>query len=482
MIGERPAEPGMDQGELRVASPGDLDAAPRVFAWSLGAARSAVQRAREAQPGWERTPLPDRLALLRRLRDRFTAHEGDFARLLGVEVGKPLWEGIQEARLLANKVEVTLDQGLQLVAPHRPPGIDGEWVYRPHGVLAVLGPFNFPVHLPNGHVLPALALGNTVVFKPSELTPEVGQLYDGCFVEAGFPAGVFQVVQGERSVGEYLSGEAAVDGVLFTGSVAVGAAIARANASRPGRILALELGGKNAALVFGDADLDRAAYQIAYGAYVTAGQRCSSTSRCLVERGVAAELQSRLADLARRLRVGHFEDPQAFAGPLVSATAKESYLAAVRASGAEPIVAPAEAAVTGKRGHYLRPSLHRVERRVQGNRYQEAELFGPDLALYVFDDEPGAVQLANDTSFGLCASVFTSDRSRFERLARELRAGVINWNSPTVGASGKLPFGGIGNSGNHRPAGVFSSLYCAWPAAISFGLAGPTPEAPSPGL
>ena len=474
-----------DQGELRVLSPGDLDAPARVVEWSLERARLAVARARQAQPAWASLPSEARLELLKRLRDRFVSHAADFARLLGIEVGKPLWEGAEEARLLASKVDTTIDQGLRLVEPHRPqgfPGSDSEWRWRPHGVMVVLGPFNFPVHLPNGHVIPALAVGNSVIFKPSELTPLLGALYAQCFAEAGFPQNVFQVIQGERTVGAYLSSEAEVDGVLFTGSTQVGAAIAEANAGKPGKILALELGGKNAALVFADADLDRAAYQIAYGAYVTAGQRCSSTSRCLVEHSALDRMQLKLAELARRLTIGHFEDPGTFAGPLISAPARERFLKALRDTGAEAIVAPGESEVTGKRGHYVRPSLHRVAARARGNQYQEQELFGPDIALYTFEDEGQAVELANDTSYGLCASVFTSDRARFERLSGTIRAGVINWNSPTVGASGKLPFGGIGNSGNHRPAGIFSSLYCAWPAAVSFGLTGPTPDKPVPGL
>lgn len=470
------------QGELCVQSPGDLEAPPRVFPWARALAEEAVARARAAQPRWEQTPLEARLTLLRVLRERFAAHREAFARLLGVEVGKPLWEGEQEAQLLSAKIDSTLAEGLRLVEPHRPAGVDGEWRYRPHGVLAVLGPFNFPVHLPNGHIVPALALGNTVIFKPSELTPALGELYGRCLAEAGFPPGVFQVVQGPRAIGEYLASDAELDGVLFTGSVAVGTAIARANADRPGKILALELGGKNAAVVCADADLDHAAYQIAFGAYVTAGQRCSSTSRCLVEASVIDRLQEKLAALAARLTVGPFDQPGTFMGPLISAAAKARFLAAVGAAEAEVIVAPAEATPPGVRGHFVRPSLHRVTRRLPGSHYQQAELFGPDLALYAFHDEDEAVAIANDTRFGLCASVFSTDRLRFARLAGKLRAGVINWNSPTVGASGKLPFGGVGESGNHRPAGIFSSLYCAWPSAIQFGAQGPTPEKPAPGL
>ncbi len=469
-------------GELSVHSPGDLAAPPRVFPWSRAAAESAVARARSAAPAWGRTKLEDRLALLKALRARFVARKDAFAHLLAAEVGKPLWEGAQEAQLLPAKIDSTLEEGLRLVAPHRPPGVDGEWRYRPHGVLAVIGPFNFPVHLPNGHIVPALALGNTVIFKPSELTPALGALYGQCVAEAGFPEGVFQIVQGERSVGEYLSQDAEVDGILFTGSVAVGNAIARANADKPGKLLALELGGKNAALVFDDADLERAAYQVAFGGYVTAGQRCSSTSRVLVQRATVDAFQRRLAALCERAVVGHPEDPKTFLGPLVSAAAKARYLAALQKATGQAVVAPSEASVAGKRGHYVRPSVHRVEKVLPGDAYQTQELFGPDIAVYAFDSAEEATELANATDFGLCASVFTQDRARFERLAAELRAGVINWNSPTVGASGKLPFGGVGNSGNHRPAGIFSSLYCSWPAALSFGLSGPTAEAPVPGL
>ena len=472
-------------GELRVHSPGDLDGPERVFPWSLDVASAAVDRARAAQPAWEALGQAQRLDFLRKLRERFVAHKDDFALLLGIEVGKPLWEGAQEAQLLVGKIDATLAHGLQLVAPHRlGDGAAGEWRARAHGVLAVLGPFNFPVHLPNGHIVPALALGNTVVFKPSELTPACGALYAQCVAEAGFPAGVCQVVQGERTLGAYLSGEAAVDGVLFTGSVSVGNAIARANADKPGKILALELGGKNAAIVFADTDLDRAAYQIAFGGYVTAGQRCSSTSRCLVDRSVLDALQAKLAALARGLTVGPFEAPGTFMGPLITAEARERFLAQLRGAGpnAEPIVAPRETSLPGKRGHFVRPSLHRVEAWRPAEPYQAQELFGPDIALHGFDSEDEAVALANGTRFGLCAAVYSADRARFERLSGSLRAGVINWNSPTVGASGKLPFGGVGDSGNHRPAGIFSALYCSWPVALSYGATGPSPDAPTPGL
>jgi succinylglutamic semialdehyde dehydrogenase len=474
--------PEQSEGVLEPRSPSDLADRLGTFPFAISAARSAVAAAREAQPRWAALPMPDRLEALQRLKQRFLVRAPEIARAISRAVGKPTWEAAQEAAALPAKIDLTLSEGLARVAPHRLAGIDAEWRYRPHGVLVVLGPFNFPAHLPNGHLIPALALGNTVVFKPSELTPSVGAVYASCVDEAGFPPGVFNLVHGGRSVGEYLSGEAPVDGVLFTGSYAVGTAIARANADRPGKLLALELGGKNPALVLDDADLDLAVRQVAFGAYATAGQRCSATSRCLVHRSRLDHFADRLVRLARRLRVGHFDDP-VFMGPLISAGARERFLAGCatgRAEGAEPLLLP-EATEASREGHYVRPGVHLVRGRDPASAYQREELFGPDLALTAFDSDEEAVAIANDSRYGLCASVFCAERDRFERVAAGLRAGVLHWNGATVGASGRLPFGGVGDSGNLHPAGIFSSLYCAWPAAISYGpidlpAAMPVPE------
>ncbi len=458
------------EGALTSRSPADLGDLVGVFPYSVTAAEQAVARAREAQPGWAQRPLSERLALLQALRARFAARAAEISELLSREVGKPRWEAAQEAALLPAKIDSFLAEGLPLVQGRAPPGANGEWRFRPHGVVAVLGPFNFPVHLPNGHIVPALALGNSVVFKPSELTPAVGVLYERCVREAGFPEGVFSLVQGERQVGAYLSAQAEVDGILFTGSVSTGAAIARANAENPGKLLALELGGKNAALVFEDADFAQALYQVAYGAFVTAGQRCASTSRCLVQRSLLPRFSEALVRVAGGLQVGHFSE-DVFMGPLITAEATDRFLAAVQRSSSEGTDAllPPERFTASRPGHYLRPSVHLVQRRLADSHYQRDELFGPDVALYAFDDDDEGLAIANDSPYGLAASVFTASAERFDWMSSRLKAGVINWNAATVGASGKLPFGGTGLSGNHRPAGAFSSLYCAWPVAISHG-------------
>ncbi|MHB1846525.1 MAG: aldehyde dehydrogenase family protein, partial [Deltaproteobacteria bacterium] len=264
----------------------------------------------------------------------------------------------------------------------------------------------------------------------------------------------------------------------------VGQAIARANAARPGKLLALELGGKNAAIVCEDANLEQAARDVPYGAFVTAGQRCSATSRCIVHERVLAPFSEALSLLSRSIRVGHFEEPDVFLGPLISKPALDRYLRAVQAApgeGAEALVAP-EVARASRAGHYVRPSVHLVRQRRPESRYQTDELFGPDVALYPVAGDAEALAVANESRFGLCASVFTTRHERFEWFAARLGAGVVNENQPTVGASGRLPFGGVRDSGNQRASGVAASLYCSWPQAVSFGEAGASPGKPIPGF
>nr|MBK7066947.1 aldehyde dehydrogenase family protein [Deltaproteobacteria bacterium] len=343
-------------------------------------------------------------------------------------------------------------------------------------MLAVLGPFNFPLHLPHGHIVPALLMGNTVVFKPSEITPGCAAVYARVVESVGFPSGVFNLVQGDGIVGAALGGHQGVDGVLFTGSYGVGEKLRRVNVSTPGRILALELGGKNAAVVLDDAPFEKAAEDVVLSAFSTSGQRCSCASRLVVTRGIADRFIEEVARRAAALVVGHPLDPAAFCGPLASPRALERFEALQRLAeeeGAVAVIAPAEAAVSWEgrahRGCYATPRVRRVERREKRSAYQREEAFGPDLAVYVVDDVEEAISVANDTDYGLTAGVWTQSEASFEHAARALHVGGLSWNAPTVGASSRLPFGGVKNSGNHRPAGAFSTLYCAYPMAVTKG-------------
>jgi succinylglutamic semialdehyde dehydrogenase len=334
--------------------------------------------------------------------------------------------------------------------------------------MAVLGPFNFPLHLAHGHVVPALATGNTVVLKPSEVAPACAQAYAEAAEEAGFPPGVFNLVQGRGAAGALLASHPDVDGVLFTGSYATGVNLLEANAHRPGRMLALELGGKNTAVVLDDAPLEKAAYDVLYSALATAGQRCTAVSRVVVERGVAARFVDLLVRHAPGFTCGKPSQEGVFHGPLATQAGLEKFQRFQRVAEDEGhATLLASRALAG--GHYATGAIHLVERPRPGSAYEHEEIFGPDLAVYVADDLEAACARAEATPYGLTASVFTASEARFEACAARLRVGCLGWNAPTVGSSSRLPFGGVKHSGNHRPAGLFSTTYCAYPVAVQRG-------------
>lgn len=477
----KPAQP---DAELEIRSPANLDDVVGRFPVATSAVDEAVAGANRAKRAWAALPQTERNAAVLRLKEELKKREAGFVDLISREVGKPRWEALTEHKAMVAKADVTLNEGLKLIANFTPPGLSGECRFRPHGVLAVIGPFNFPGHLPNGHILPALAAGNCVVFKPSEVTPGVGQLYAEAVHAAQLPPGVFQLVQGARAVGERLSSIAGIDGILFTGSHAVGSAIQKANAENPGKILALELGGKNCSIVLADADFDKAIYDVLFSAYVTAGQRCSATSRALVHKSLVDRFTARMAELVKGLAVGHPSKPDVFMGPVTTAAGLEKFLAGCEIGereGAEAIVAAGRLELE-HRGHYARPGLHRVREVLPNSRYQREELFGPDLGIYAIDDLDHGIALANAVDYGLTAAVFTRDAAAFEEAANRIEAGVINWNAPTVGSSSRLPFGGLKKSGNHRPAGLFSTLYCAFPIAITRGEATLDRKTVAPGI
>ena len=461
------ADPKAPDGAIEDRSPADLSLFLGRHPWAVSQADAAVAAAREAQPAFAARPSGDREQLVRRIGVVLKDHEEELARAIALDVGKPLWEARTEAQACSAKAAITAGEGMKLVSPFPAPGQPGaECRFRPLGVLAVLGPFNFPVHLPNGHILPALACGNAVVFKPSEVAPQAAEVYARCLEQAGVPSGLFNLVQGGPAVGAALAGHEGVDGVLFTGSWAVGQAIQKANQSRT-KLLALEMGGKNAAVVLADADLEKAAYDVLFSAFVSAGQRCTAASRAIVV-GNARRFAQRIVQLARQLSIGHPLDDGVFMGPLASPAALEKFERGIRAAEAETLLDARRLQPRGLEGCYVSPSVHFVGQR-RSSPYEREELFGPDLAVYPAASEEEALQIANATDYGLAASVHTRSEQAFDRCQRALECGVVNWNAPTVGASGRLPFGGLKRSGNHRPAALWSTLYCSAPVAVLRG-------------
>ena len=426
---------------------------------------AAVRTARAAFPAWAATPLAQRIVIAETYARAVQADGDAFARLIARETGKPLWDCRGEVASTAGKVAISITAQAERAGEtmREVDGVVQAIRHRPHGVLAVLGPYNFPAHLPNGQIVPALLAGNTVVFKPSELTPAVAERMAGLWAKAGLPQGVLSVVQGGGEVGRAMAGHPDIDGLLFTGSAHTGAALARQFAATPHKILALEMGGNAPLVVWDVADLDAAAAVVVQSAYLSSGQRCTCARRLIVADPLADALLERLADLIDRLIVGApFEEPQPFMGPVIDERAAAGLLAAyadLERRGGRAI-RPLRRLREGL--PFVSPALIDV---TSATDVPDEERFGPLLQVIRVPDFDAALNVANATRFGLSAGLIADDPALWEHFLTGVRAGVVNWNRPTNGASSAAPFGGVGASGNHRPGAFFMGDACAYPVA-----------------
>ena len=305
-----------------------------------------------------------------------------------------------------------------------------------------------------------------------------------CFHQAEFPAGVFNLVHGLGETGKRLSTHELVDGILFTGSYEVGLKIKQETLTHFGKILALEMGGKNATVVWEDADLKKAVYESLIGSFMTAGQRCSCTSRIILHpRSIRDQFVDHFYAAAKRVKIGHWKD-DVFMGPLISADAVEKYIRyqeIAKREGAETLMR-GKALNLDREGYYVTPSINVVEKYDPKSVYQKSEIFGPNVAIYTVSDFEEAMMINNSTGFGLSMALFTKDRALFERSLLEAKVGLLNWNRTTNGASSKLPFGGTGKSGNDRPSGSLAVQYCSVPVASLEDLGALGNTAAMPGL
>ena len=457
-------------GTIQSINPGNTGDIIGNYPYSYAHVPKAVAAAKNAFPSWARLSINERARYLKKFYLEIESHFQDITTLISRETGKPLWESQQETQGLLGKIQITLEEGLQIIAerevPNAQPQIVGRYRYKPKGVMGVLGPFNFPAHLPHGHYIPALLTGNTVIFKPSEKTPAVGQLIAELIHRSGFPKGVFNLLQGEREVGKRLV-MSEVDGILFTGSYEVGLKIKQDTVSHYWKTIALEMGGKNASIVLDDADLSKAIYENALGAYLTAGQRCSATSRIVLTSGIADTFLSTFHKLSKGLKIGYaFDSEPPFMGPLISKEAQENYLrfqGIAQREGGETIMR-GKVLELGYPGYYVTPSIYLMKPGVS-SIYLNTEIFGPSVAIIIVKNIDEAIAEANRSDFGLAVSVFTKDRKNYDTVFQETKVGIVNWNRATSGASAKLPFGGQGKSGNQCPTGLFAPYYCTYPVA-----------------
>ena len=443
---------------------------------------AAVREARDAFLEWRSTPFGDRQAIVEAFGKELEANKEPLAHQIGLETGKPLWESRTEVAAMIGKIGISINAYHDRTGHSESDVPAGHAVlrHRPHGVVAVFGPYNFPGHLPNGHIVPALLAGNTVVFKPSELTPGVAELTARLWEKAGLPGGVLNLVQGAAITGKALSAHPGVDGLFFTGSSTVGHLLHRQFGGQPEKILALEMGGNNPLIVQDVANIDGAVHHALQSAFLSAGQRCTCARRLLVPEGEQGDrFLNRFVSVVSQITVGEFDaDPQPFMGSVISSHAADKLLEAQQSllqKGAESLLEMTRLkAGTG----LLSPGIIDVT----GLEMVDEEFFGPLLTVHRYKDFDQALELANDTQFGLSAGILTDDRALYTRLTEEVRAGIVNWNRPLTGASSAAPFGGVGASGNHRASAYYAADYCAWPMASLEAEKSEMPDSLAPGL
>jgi len=409
-----------------------------------------IRAAQMALPQWSHM---EREPYLRRFAQKLKAEKETFAQVISQATGKLLWDARQEVQAMINKVDISI----RAYRERTPLVTQGHRVVRhlPHGVLAVLGPFNFPGHLPNGHIIPALIAGNTVIFKPSEWAPAVGEAYRKLW---DLPEGILQVVEGGVEVGQALASHPGIAGLLFTGSYRAGSALATQFAQTPWKILALEMGGNNPLVVGHISNSLAAVSVIIQSAFLSSGQRCTCARRLILQDEALLPL---LIEEMGKIRVGYAADrPEPFMGPLIHARAVDQMIDAENRliqQGARPLKR------LEKRGErLLTPGLIDV---TSVALPPDEEYFGPLLQVKRVSHFQDALQEANQTAYGLAASLLSDDRAQYDMFLHTVKAGILNWNSPTTGASSESPFGGLGKSGNSRPSAFYAADYCAYPVA-----------------
>ncbi|CAI8833137.1 UNVERIFIED_ORG: succinylglutamic semialdehyde dehydrogenase [Pseudomonas vranovensis] len=427
---------------------------------------SAVKAARQAFAGWALQSLDARISVLEAFAAALKANADELARCIGEETGKPLWEAATEVTSMVNKVAISVQSYRERTGEKSGPLADATAVLRhkPHGVVAVFGPYNFPGHLPNGHIVPALLAGNTVVFKPSELTPKVAELTVKCWIEAGLPAGVLNLVQGARETGVALAANPGIDGLFFTGSSRTGNLLHQQFAGRPDKILALEMGGNNPLVVDEVKDLDAAVYTIIQSAFISAGQRCTCARRLLVPQGAWGDaLLKRLVEVSKNISVGAFDQqPAPFMGSVISLGAAKALLdaqAQLLGNGGIALLQMTQPQATAA---LLTPGI--IDVSAVADRPDE-EFFGPLLQVIRYSDFDAAIAEANNTQYGLAAGLLSDSHARYQYFWLQSRAGIVNWNKQLTGAASSAPFGGVGASGNHRASAYYAADYCAYPVA-----------------
>lgn len=443
----------------------------------------AIKAARSAQLGWADMTLEERIVILENFAAELKEHSEEFATIIARETGKPLWETRTEVGAMTGKIAISIRAYNERTGTteNPMPGAKAFIRHKPHGVVAVFGPYNFPGHLPNGHIVPAILAGNTVVFKPSELTPHVAEFTLKLWLKAGLPAGVINLVQGEVDTGIALASHQDIDGLFFTGSSNTGHLLHKQFAGHPGKILALEMGGNNPLIVKDVADVSAAVHDIVQSGFITSGQRCTCSRRLFIENSANGDaILEKLIAATKQIKVADsFSEEQPFMGAMISEKAALGMVAAQQQlldMGATSLV---ELKHLEPGTGFVSPGIIDV---TAVKEMPDEEHFGPLIKVYRYTDFDSAINEANNTSFGLSAGLLSDDSDDYQHFLKRIRAGIVNWNRPITGASSAAPFGGIGASGNHRASAYYAADYCAYPVASVEAEKVNLPQTLAPGL
>ncbi|MBU2280314.1 MAG: succinylglutamate-semialdehyde dehydrogenase [Gammaproteobacteria bacterium] len=426
----------------------------------------AVKTARTAFIEWSQRSLSERIVIVQAFAEQLKQHAEAMATLIAEETGKALWESRTEVAAMTGKIAISIKAHAERTGTveNAMPGAKAFIRHKPHGVVAVFGPYNFPGHLPNGHIVPAIIAGNAVLFKPSELTPKVAEFTVKLWQQAGIPAGVISLLQGEVATGKALASHPGIDGLFFTGSSNTGHFLHQQFAGQPGKILALEMGGNNPLIVKNVRNVTAAVHDIIQSAFLSSGQRCTCARRLFLENSANGDaILEKLIAATRQIRVAEpFAAEQPFYGAMISEKAALGMVKAqadIQAAGGISLL---ELTHIQPGTGFVTPGIIDV---TDAAPMADEEHFGPLLKVYRYDNFDSAIAEANNTSYGLSAGLLADDAADYQYFFARIRAGIVNWNKPITGASSAAPFGGIGKSGNHRASAYYAADYCAYPVA-----------------
>ncbi|MCY4321076.1 MAG: aldehyde dehydrogenase family protein [Bdellovibrionaceae bacterium] len=438
-----------------------------IFTWS-DKNREGIDRVvlagKIAYKNWTRLSVKQRVKKLKPLKAIIKKNISSWAELISRETGKPLWESKGEVKALISKMDFVFEEGIKRIQKQVVPQAHGAVRFKSRGLILVIGPFNFPMHLAFGQILPALVSGNTVVFKPSEKTPASAQKLTQAFHQLDLEPGVFQMIQGGAEISKKLSSHPKISAVLFTGSFEVGQKIKSALIKDFSKILALEMGGYNSALIWESANLNLAVAETLKGCFWTSGQRCSSTSQIILHKKIANRFIKKFISSAQKIKTEHWSK-NSFMGSLIDSMALKRFFSLqqeIKKRGGEILLEGKQ--ILKDKGWYVSPGIYKMKFD-KNSSFGTKENFTPQVILYETNSLDEALEMINHSGYGLSLSVFSKNKKVKEDCFNFANVGLINYNLSTIGASGYLPFGGVGKSGNNRPAGSFAIDSCVIPIA-----------------